>query len=136
MPILNFKIKPIIKDKKEPSVKTSSTNPTITGTVGKRDDGSYFVSIINLKDGVSENYPLTEKSFNIYNVKVIYSKDKIKNRYIAIIRNGNDALLHPNYSPFYLPFKPGIKVKGKLIKINGVKYFDLISVCNPESYTY
>lgn len=134
---LSFKIKAITKEKKEEKKSSSSYVSLTTGVVIKEGD-DYFVTIKNLSDSEAKEtkYEFTEESYDIYDRTVIYSRkpDK-KGLYKAIIKTHNDAKLYfHGIHPLYVPFRPGRKVRGKLVKVNGVKKFNLVEVCNPDSY--
>lgn len=131
---LSFKIK-AVNDKPKRKEKTSYSS-LIQGVIVKEGLDDYFVVIKNINDSEVEEkkYKLTEESFNIYDRTVIYSRLKTKRGYIARIRSANDAKLTSGISPIYVPFKPGIKVKGKLVGPTGSKEFDLVDVLYPESY--
>lgn len=133
--ILNFRIKVVSKEVKE-EIKHNSTS-LITGIVDKDENNNYIVIVKNTNNSKEKetSYEFTKNSYDLYDKTVIYSIERKEKGYIAIVRSHNDAKLIKGASDFYVPFKPGIKVKGKLININGVKKFNLVSVCNPESYT-
>lgn len=132
---LSFKIKAIEKPKKE---KKPTNASLITGIVEKDEMYDYVVKIKLTKGSeVQEiSYPITEESYSLYDKTVIYSRKKDKKKgYTCIIKTHNDAKLYfEGKNPKFVPFKPGIKVKGKLVTENGNKLFSIIEVCNPESY--
>lgn len=129
---LSFKIKAVAKEPKKEK-KTTNSSYLTTGIIVKEND-DYFVKINN-SESEDSKYNLTEQSFSIYDRTVIYSRkpDK-KGVHTAVIRSHNDAKLTSGISSIYLPFKPNIKVKGKIVTIAGIKAFDLVEVCYPESY--
>ena len=132
---LSFKIKAIEKPKKE---KKPTNASLITGIIEKSEEYDYIVKVVSIKENKNEevSYRLTDKSYSCYDKTVIYSRKKDKKKgYTCIIKTHNDAKLYfEGKNPRFVPFKPGIRVKGKLVTENGNKLFDIIEVCNPESY--
>ena len=132
---LSFKIKAIEKPKKE---KKPSNASLITGIVEKNDEYDYLVKVRNISGSKVEElfYRITEKSYDCYDKTVLYSrKPNKKGIYTVNIKTHNDAKLYfKGQHPKLIPFKPGLKVKGKIVTENGHKFFDIIEVCNPESY--
>ena len=103
---LSFKIKAIEKPKKE---KKPTSASLITGIIEKNEEYDYLVKVRNIKDSKVED--------------------------TVILKNNNDCKLYfEGINPRFVPFRPGIKVKGKLVTENGNKLFDIIEVCNPECY--
>lgn len=133
-PNFNFRIKVVSKEVKK---ETKSNSSLITGIVDKDENDNYIVIIRTVNNFVKEenSYEFTKNSYDLYGKTVVYSRKRTKKGYIAIIKSHNDSKLIKGTSDFYVPFKPKIKVKGKIVNVNGVKQFDLVSVCNPESYT-
>ena len=136
---LNFKIKPVVKEAKvEKKNKKHSTSNLTSGVVELTEDGDFVVNVKDVNDNTkSIIYKFTGESYKVYGKTVLYSKkpDK-KGRYTVILKTRNDALLSGDYSMFYNPFRPGSKVKGKILTILGEKYFDLVEVQYPDAYTY
>lgn len=132
---LSFKIKAIEKPKKE---KKPTSASLITGIIEKSKEYDYLVKVTSTKENKTEEvfYQLTEESYSCYNKTAVYSrKPNKKGIYTVILRNNNDCKLYfEGINPRFVPFKPGIKVKGKLVTENGNKLFDIIEVCNPECY--
>lgn len=133
---LSFNIKAVAKKPKKEKKPTSAS--LITGIIEKSEEYDYLVKVVSIKDNKTEElfYRLTDKSYSLYDKTVIYSRKKNKKTgYTCIIKTHNDAKLYfEGKNPLYVPFKPGIKVKGMLVTENGNKLFDIIEVCNPECY--
>jgi len=132
---LSFKIKAIAK---EPKKEKKPSNASLVLGLIIQDNDEYLVKVKTIKDSKVEEeiYKLTDESYSLYDKTVVYSRKPDKRgRYTAILKTHNDAKLwFEGKNPFYVPFKPNLKVKGKLKAINGIKYFDLVESCNPESY--
>ena len=132
---LSFKIKAIEKPKKE---KKPTNASSITGIIEKSKEYDYLVKVVSIKENKTEEvfYQLTDKSYSCYDKTAVYSrKPNKKGIYTVILRNNNDAKLYfEDKNPRFVPFKPGIKVKGTLVTENGNKLFNIIEVCNPECY--
>ena len=132
---LSFKIKAIEKPKKE---KKPSNASLITGTVIKDDQYDYLVQVrtINGSQVNEVSYRITEESYSCYNKTAVYSrKPNKKGVYTVILKNNNDCKLYFEGQHLrFVPFKPGIKVKGKIVNNKDVKLFDIIEVCNPDCY--
>ena len=81
-------------------------------------------------------YPITIKSFSNKGKKIVYSRNKDKHgNYIKIIRDKEILPELPIAS--YVPFKPGLLVKGKLIIVNNITQFDIIAAysgSSPDEY--
>ena len=132
---LSFKIKAIEKPKKE---KKPTSASLITGIIEKNEEYDYLVKVVSTKENKNEElyYRLTEESYSCYNKTAIYTrKPNKKGIYTVILKNNNDCKLYfEGINPRFVPFKPGIKVKGKIVTENGYKFFNIIEVCNPECY--
>lgn len=134
---LNFKIKAIAKEPKVNKGEKRPSSASLTvGIVELTEDNDFVVSVKSSNNSTEEvKYKFTGESYKVHGKTVLYTKkpDK-KGVYTAVIKSKNDALLCGDYSTIYNPFKPELKVKGKILTILGEKYFDLIEVCNPECY--
>lgn len=133
---LSFKIKAVAKEPKKEKKPTSAS--LITGIIEKSEEYDYIVKVVSIKENKTEeiSYRLTEESYSLYDKNAVYSRkpDK-KGIYTVILKNNNDAKLYfKGVNQFYVPFRPGIKVKGKLVTENRNKLFNIIEVCNPECY--
>lgn len=133
---LSFKIKAVTKEPKKEKKPNSAS--LITGIIEKSEEYDYLVKVTTTKDNKTEEvfYQLTEESYSCYNKTAVYSrKPNKKGIYTVILKNNNDCKLYfEGKNPRFVPFKPGIKVKGKLVTENGNKLFNIIEVCNPECY--
>lgn len=75
--------------------------------------------IIVEKDGVlqvqidSNYYKFTQESYNLKNKDILYTK--IDNKFVKVIMDPIRKLTLNGYSESYIPFKPGLKVKGTLV---------------------
>ena len=137
MAFLSFKIKPIIKPAKtENKTKKPSVSSLISGVVELTDNNDFVVSVKTPNNPYEEiKYKITGDSYSIKGKTVLYTKKPNKKGvYTVVIKSKNDALLCGEYSTIYNPFKPGSKVKGKILTIEGEKYFDILEIQNPESY--
>lgn len=119
---LTFKMKPAKTVK--PTKSYIILENKVEGIINYNFSTNIYTVIVN--KGVKEEYNLTEDSFRTKGKKIIYSKylDKHGN-YIKIYRD-KDNVPELN-SNFYLPFKPGLTAKGRIVQINGKKYFHIIS---------
>ena len=133
---LSFKIKAVAKEPKKE--KKPSSASLITGIIEKNEEYDYLVKVVSIKENKTEevSYKLTEESYSCYDKNAVYSrKPNKKGIYTVILKNNNDARLYfEGKNSRFVPFRPGIKVKGKLVTENGNKLFNIIEVCNPECY--
>lgn len=133
---LSFKIKAVAKEPKKEKKPNSAS--LLTGIIEKSEEYDYIVKIKIIKDSKVEevSYKLTDESYNCCDKTAVYSrKPNKKGIYTVILKNNNDCKLYfEGKNPRFVPFKPGIKVKGKLVTENGNKLFNIIEVCNPECY--
>lgn len=133
---LSFKIKAVAKEPKKEKKPNSAS--LITGIIEKSEEYDYIVKVASIKENKTEeiSYRLTEESYSLYDKNAVYSrKPNKKGIYTVILKNNNDCKLYfEGINPRFVPFKPGIKVKGKLVTENGNKLFNIIEVCNPECY--
>jgi len=133
---LSFKIKAITKTPKKE--KKPSSASLISAIIEKSKEYDYIAKVTVTKDSKIEEtcYPLTDKSYSCYDKNAVYSrKPNRKGIYTVILKNNNDCKLYfEGKHPRFVPFKPGIKVKGRLVTENGNKLFNIIEVCNPECY--
>lgn len=77
---------------------------------------------------------ITESSFNSKGKKIVYSRKRDSfNNHIKVIRDKRNLCeLNPKY---YIPFREGLLCKGKVLLINGIKYFQIISCYSEASST-
>ena len=133
---LSFKIKAVAKEPKKEKKPNSAS--LLTGIIEKSEEYDYIVKVKIIKDSKVEevSYKLTDESYNCYDKTAVYSRKPNKiGIYTVILKNNNDCKLYfEGKNPRFVPFKPGIKVKGKLVTENGNKLFNIIEVCNPECY--
>jgi hypothetical protein len=96
----------------------------VEGIINYNNITKEYKVIVN-KDG-KEEYNITKDSFRTKGKRIVYSKylDNHGN-YIKIYRD-KDNVPELN-SNFYLPFKPGLTAKGRIVQIEGKKYFHIIS---------
>lgn len=126
---LKLKLKLDIKPSNIVSSKTRSNihilNSKAEGIIERQNDGSFLVIS-------SENYyPITSNSYSNKGKKIIYSRRKDKTgNYIKIVRTKDCANEMP--TNFYIPFKHGIAVKGRIISFEGKELFQIISCYNPS----
>lgn len=123
---IRFNIKPIehkFKVKKDNDFTIIKSK--IKGTIIKNDDNTFSVKVEN------KYYNLTSKSYETKNKKIIYSRNKIDNRYLKIIRERKNRI--EVNTAYYLPFKESLEVLGNIIKLEDKKFlYDVISILNNE----
>lgn len=133
---LSFKIKAVAKEPKKDKKPTRAS--LITGIIEKSKEYEYIVKVTSTTGNKTEElyYRLTDKSYSCYDKTAVYSREPNKKGiYTVILKNNNDCKLYfEGKNPRFVPFKPGIKVKGMLVTENGNKLFNIIEVCNPECY--
>lgn len=118
----NFKPKTKINTAK-PRAKKESTIITknVIGVIHIRVDGSYYMKYEEL------SYNLTKESFDCKNREVLYYKNILEGNRLRIIKLQKYDKTSLNA---YLPFAPGVIVKGNLVKVNQDIEFDLKETIN------
>lgn len=108
-----------------------------TNVVQTKADGKVIIEDNVFKVRVGTNvYSITIDSYSNKGKKIVYSRNRDEHgNYIKIIRDKEILPELPISS--YLPFKPGLLVKGKLININNIIQFHIIAAysgSSPDEY--
>lgn len=123
---IRFNIKPVehkSKIKKENNFTIIKSK--VKGIIIKNNDNTFSVKVED------KYYNLTSKSYETKNKKILYSRNKVDNRYLKIIRERKNRIKVNTIH--YLPFKKSLYVLGDIIKIeNGKFLYDIISILNNE----
>lgn len=119
MAIFNFNFNIKEKPKNIKSEKHKILEENIEGVVNVELNGTFYIT--DLENNRFEIYP---KNYNCKGISKVYPLliDNKTNSRICYIRNENkQELIHKAY----LPFAPGLCVKGNIIEEYGSKYFNI-----------
>lgn len=73
--------------------------------------------------------PFTPNSLTLKGKTYVFTKNKDKyGKYVCVIRDANKANFSPGIDEQYDIFKPGVVISGRIIKKDGVLYFDYIDL--------
>lgn len=108
-----------------------------SNVVQAKADGKIVFDDDKLKVRVGTTlYPITVESYSNKGKRIVYSRNRDKHgNYIKVIRD--KELLSELPTANYIPFKPGLLAKGKLININNNTHFRIVAAysgSSPDEY--
>ena len=106
------------------------------GIVVKDDNGCYQVSVSMKNDNKHPSLlylNFTERSFDLKDKRIVYRKEKENGRFVRIIRSKEHAKFFPGLSEQYTPFVTGCRVRGYIVKDEGVLKFDFKELAEVKS---
>ena len=127
-------IKPVIRKPKPKKVKLIGNNIDVIPIIDT--DGTYK-AYLKIANDEFTLLPFTDKSFELKGREIVFSKERDEhNHYVRYYRNKRDCVHFGGNKDYLIPFAPSWVIRGNIIKIDGKRYFDFVSlVCPKENYS-
>lgn len=104
--------------------------------VVRDNNGCYQVSVSMKNDNTNPSLlylNLTERSFDLKDKRIVYKKEKENGRFVRIIRSKEHAKFFPGLPEQYIPFVTGSRIRGYIVRDEGVLKFDFKELAEVKS---